>query len=85
MRRLLRFSAAVGGGVFAVSVMSLGLGGALALALLGARPAARSALLSGPYQRAALKQPTKSALDAELLRLLAGPASTAGALALTDR
>ncbi len=55
------------------------------VAMLAARPAARSALLSGPYQRAAIKQAQPSAgllgaLDNDAIRLLSAPVGVTGGL-----
>lgn len=66
-------------------------GNPLALLALGARPAVRNALLSGPMQRAALNpgfspsvasRLAPAALDNQLFRLLAAPSGVAGGLAL---
>lgn len=70
---------------------AVGTGNPLALLALGARPAARNMLLSGPVQRAALNpgfrpsamsQLAPAALDNQLLRLLAAPSGITGGLAI---
>lgn len=66
-----------------------GTGNPLALMTVGARPAARNMLLSSMYQKAAMNPGFKPSamsqlapelIDNQLFRLLAAPASTAGAL-----
>lgn len=66
----------------------------LALLMLGARPVARNALLSGPMQRAALvpsyspsvaSRVAPAAIDNELFRLLAAPAGMTAGLSMSDK
>jgi hypothetical protein len=67
---------------------SVGTGNVLPLALLGARPLARNALLSGPAQARALQQTapvpftqaTQRVLQNRLAQLMLGPVGAAGAL-----
>lgn len=76
---------------FAVGGMgSVSTGNLAPLAMIGARPAARSLLLSPLYQSAALKQGAPSAgaaglLDNDLLRLLGAPVGATGGLLAVDR
>lgn len=74
---------------FAVaSTTGLSTGNPLAGLLLGARPVARNVLLSGPMQKAAMKQgggapvssATQALLENRLARLLAAPAGVVGGL-----
>lgn len=69
---------------------SISTGNPLTMATIAARPAARAALLSPMYQRAALQQSAPSAgvaglLDADLFRLLGAPVGTTGGLLSVDR